>query len=131
MNDEFLNRMQEEMEEDLFGKRRSPQLPSPDPTIHKNEGYNHKAKERSSEEDEIKIRQSANESGNNSIIVAGKTEAKGINFTRPHVHDPPCMEKVNEKEELPAAAASDVTDLVEDDANDTALVDQNKGNIST
>ncbi|KAG6433163.1 hypothetical protein SASPL_104771 [Salvia splendens] len=90
MNDEFLNRMQEEMEEDLFGKRRSPQLPSPDPTIHKNEGYNHKAKERSSEEDEIKIRQSANESGNNSIIVAGKTEAKGINFTRPHVHDPPC-----------------------------------------
>ena len=42
------------------------------------------------------------------------------------------MEKVNEKEEeeLPPPP-SDVTDQVEDDANDMAPVDQiNKGNIS-
>ncbi|KAG6436464.1 hypothetical protein SASPL_101363 [Salvia splendens] len=86
MDDELLRRVQEEMEEDLFGTR---QLPLPDLPIHtnnnsangiKNEGYNHKAKESSS-----------NEGGSNiTIIVAGKTDAKGINFTKPHVHDPPC-----------------------------------------
>lgn len=40
-------------------------------------------------------------------------------------------ENVKEKEEELPTLPSDVADLVGDDANDTEVVDQNKGNIST